>query len=162
MASRVNVGVQKFDMPSNIYEMSKDAHKSSIPGVLGSLTDKLGTAVAARMAAERIAEDQMNKTNSEKAKQMKASGSYPMENYDEGIPDTSAYKAKYGVDMTPEELSLFMGDITEEDKQYDPFSESAIIEDKGMPTDVDPLFLDYELDEDLDTGRLNQEDKRYL
>ena len=162
MASRVNVGVQKYNMPSNIYEMSKDAQKSSIPGVIGQGIDKLSTAMAARMAAERIAEDQMNKANSEKAKQLKASGNYPVANYDEGIPDTSAHKAKYGFDMTPEELSLFMGEITEEDKQYDPFSDSAIIADKGIPTDVDPLFLDYELDEDLDTGRLNQEDKLYL
>ena len=124
MASRVNVGVQKYNMPSNIYEMSKDAQKSSIPGAIGSLTDKLGTAVAERMAAEKFAKLQRDRNNSAEANRLAKSGDYSKPNYDEGY-------------------NLEFGDITEEDKSYDPFKEQVRLEeDPGVITEEDPMLLE--------------------
>ena len=120
MASRVNVGVQKYNMPSNIYEMSKDAHKSSIPVAIGSLTDKLGTAAAERIAAEKFAKIQRDRNNSAEANRLAKSGNYSKANYDEGY-------------------NLEFGDITEEDKTYDPFKEQVLLEEDPMLLE-DPMY----------------------
>ena len=120
MASRVNVGVQKYNMPSNIYEMSKDAQKSSIPGAIGSLTDELGMAIAERVEAEKFAKLQRDRNNLAEANRLAKSGDYSKPNYDE------AYNLEFG-------------DITEEDKSYDPFKKQAPLEeDPGDITKEDP------------------------
>lgn len=125
MASRVNVGIQRYNMP-NVYTMSKEAYKSSIPGAIGSTVDKLGNAIAARNAAERIAAAQANKRNSAIAKYRSKTGDYLEDNYDK------AYNLEFG-------------EVTDEDKKYDPFKEDdSIISDDAIISD-DIRYLGDEL-----------------
>lgn len=112
MASRVNVGRIQYNMP-DVYEMSKEAYEGSLKGTLGRNIGRVGEAVAARNVAEKFAKIQRDRNNFAEANRLAKSGDYSKANYDEGY-------------------NLEFGEITEEDKTYDPFKEQSQLEEDPM------------------------------
>lgn len=132
MASRVNVGRIQYNMP-DVYGMSKDAYEGSLKGTVGRNIGRVGKALAARMAAERIAEDQANKSNFAKANELANSKAFTGQEFDSGV--------------SPEEKESLKG--------YDPFKDNT--SDMTGVEEISPLFLDYELNKDLMTDSNTEE-----
>ena len=107
MAARVRTDVLTYKMP-DVYGMSKDAYNASLKGSMGRNIGRIANAIAARNAAENIAAHQA----SEQARKNKETGTYASPNYDSAL-----------------------GEITAEDKQYDPFAVDTT-------SDVGPLFIE--------------------